>query len=152
MRRSAGRLKSAAPPLAAPYEAVKDYGLQGTDVQQEVVMAARGSPGLTMGYKVHVDRGVGSWFVPTDVPFFTPSGTVVAAIDQRMEAIVVAARPATDRVASVSGPDFSQGVNLGWLEHDGLDEFIGNRSVTPGLTEGIRGFRGSSAGLRCGGR
>ena len=71
--------------LAAPYEAVKDYGFQGADVQQAVVMAARGAPGLSMGYKVHVDRGDGSWFVPTDVPFFTPSGTLVSAIDERTD-------------------------------------------------------------------
>ena len=35
----------------------------------------------------------------------------------------------TDRVASVSGPDFALGVNVAWLSHDGLEEFIAFQTV-----------------------
>ncbi len=110
--------------LAAPYEAVKDYGFQGADVQQAVAVAARGAVGLSMGYKVYVDRGDGGWFVPIDVPFFTPSGTLASAIDETTDEIIVSSGPDADRVESVSGPDFSQGINVVWIEHDGVEEFI----------------------------
>ncbi len=64
--------------LAAPYEAVKNLAFQGADVQQAVVMAARGAVGLSMGFNVYVEKETpNQWFVPTAVPFFTPSGTLV---------------------------------------------------------------------------
>jgi len=118
--------------LAAPYEAVKDYGFQGANVQQAVAMAARGAVGLSMGYKVYVDNGAGGWFVPAQVPFFTPSGTLAAAIDETTSEIVVTSGPDSDRVESVSGPDFSQGVNVAWLESAGVEEFIAFQTVVQG--------------------
>jgi len=118
--------------LAAPYEAVKDYGFQGADVQQAVAMAARGAVGLSMGFKVYVQREDGSWFVPTEVPFFTPSGTLASAIDETTSEIVVSSGPDSNRVESVSGPDFSQGVNVAWLELNGVEEFIAFQTVIQG--------------------
>lgn len=104
--------------------------------QQVVLTSARGVPGLSMGYMVHVDCGDGSWFVPTDVPFSTPWGTLASAIDVLISEIVVASGPDTDRVASVSGPDFSREAGVAWIEHDGVEEFIAFRDVGRGSGNG----------------
>jgi len=118
--------------MSAPYEAVKDYGYQGADVQQAVVVAARGAVGITMGYKVHVKRPEGGWFVPYTVPFLTPSGTLQSAIDELTDEIVVISGPDSGRVDSVSAPDYSRGINVAWLESGGFEEFIAFRDVVQG--------------------
>lgn len=116
--------------LAAPYEAVKDYGFQGAGVGQAAVMAARGTAGLSMGFRVYVERETqGQWEPPSDVPFFTPSGTLASSIDERTDEIVVSAGPDSNRIESVSQPDFAQGLNVAWLLHNGVEEFIAFQTV-----------------------
>jgi len=118
--------------LAAPYEAVKDLGNPGPEVQRAVGMAARGAVGLSLGYNVYVDDGAGGWAPPVDVPYFTPSGSLASAIDELTNEIVVSSGLDSDRVETVSGPDFSQGLNVAWLEHDGVEEFIAFQTVVHG--------------------
>ncbi len=118
--------------LAAPYEATKDYGNMGSDVQLAVTMAARGVTGISLGYKAYVADGYGGWSPPVDVRFFTPSGALSTAIDELTSEIVVASGLDADLVESVSAPDFSLGVNVAWLAHDGLEEFIAFQNVVQG--------------------
>ena len=115
--------------LAAPYEAVKDYGTMGPDVQLALTMAARGLTGVSLGYKAHVADDAGGWAPPVSIPFFTPSGVLNAAIDERTAEIVIASGLDTDIVESVGAPDFSLGVNVAWISHSGLQEFIAFRDV-----------------------
>ncbi len=119
--------------LPAPYEAVKEYGSQGDDVQLAVVMAARGTPGISLGYKVWVHTGASGWFPPIEVAFFTPSGTLQSAIDELTDEIVVVSGPDSERVESVGTPDFARGANVAWLRHtSGLEEFIAFQDVVHG--------------------
>ncbi|MDO8944749.1 MAG: phage tail protein, partial [Desulfobacterales bacterium] len=67
--------------LAAPYEAVKDYGSLGADVQLAVTLASRGATGISLGYRAFVADGAGGWAPPVDIPYFTPSGVLSSAID-----------------------------------------------------------------------
>ena len=110
----------------APYEAVKFHPFQGSDVQQAVVMAARGTPGVSKGFNVYVDSE------PTRFPFFTPSGTLESAIDETTDEITIATGPDCNIVESVNGADYAQGVNVAWLEHDALEEFIAFQTVASG--------------------
>ena len=114
--------------LAAPYEAVKD----SPSAHQAIAMAARGTVGLSLGCNVYVDDGAGGWSPPSDMPFFTPAGTLATAIDELTSEIVVTTGPDCDRVESVSGPDFAQGANVAWVEHDGIEEFIAFQTVVQG--------------------
>ncbi len=118
--------------LAAPYEATKDYGHVGADVQLAVTMAARGATGISLGYKAYVADGHGGWSPPANVHYFTPSGALSAAIDELSGEIVVASGLDTDLVESVSAQDFSLGVNVAWLTHGGLEEFIAFQNVVQG--------------------
>ncbi len=118
--------------LAAPYEAVKDYGGLGSDVQLAVMLAAAGVSGVSLGYRSYVSDGAGGWAPPVDVPFFTPSGVLSSAIDERTSEIVVASGLDTDVVESVSAPDFSLGVNVAWISHEGVEEFIAFQTVVHG--------------------
>ncbi len=118
--------------LAAPYEAVKSYGDLAAGVQKAITLAARGATGISLGYRAHVADGAGGWAPPVDVPFFTPSGVLSTAIDELTSEIVVTSGLDADRVESVSGPDFALGVNVAWLSHDGLEEFIAFQSVVQG--------------------
>ncbi|HPD72838.1 MAG TPA: phage tail protein [Candidatus Krumholzibacteria bacterium] len=115
--------------LAAPYEAAKGYGNLAPGVQLAITLAARGATGISLGYRAHVADGAGGWAPPIDVPFFTPSGVLSTAIDELTSEIGVTSGLDTDRVASVSGPDFALGVNVAWLSHDGLEEFIAFKTV-----------------------
>ncbi len=118
--------------FAAPYEATKDYGNRGSDVQLAVAMAARGVTGISLGYKAYVADGSGGWGPPVGIPFFTPSGALGTAIDELTGEIIVASGLDADLVETVSAPDFSLGVNVAWLTHDGLEEFIAFQSVVQG--------------------
>ncbi|HSA29952.1 MAG TPA: phage tail protein, partial [Phycisphaerae bacterium] len=115
--------------LAAPYEAAKGYGSLTPGVQLAITLAARGATGISLGYRAHVADGAGGWAPSIDVPFFTPSGVLSVAIDELASEIVVASGLDTDRVASVGAPDFALGVNVAWLSHDGLEEFIAFQNV-----------------------
>lgn len=121
--------------LPAPYEAVQEYGTQGEDVQLAMVMAARGEPGVSTGYKVWVYAGPG-WFPATVIPFFTPSGTLESAIDEKTTELSIVMGPDADNVESIGDPDFAQGVNVAWiLGSSALEEFIAFRDAT--IDEGI---------------
>ncbi len=115
--------------LAAPYEAVKGYGNLAPGVQLAITLAARGQAGISLGYRAHVADGSGGWAPPVNVPFFTPSGVLATAIDERTNEIVVTSCLDTDQITSVSSPDFALGVNVAWLSHDGLEEFIAFQNV-----------------------
>ncbi|MBK8164662.1 MAG: hypothetical protein IPK64_01735 [bacterium] len=115
--------------LAAPYEAAKSYGSLTPGVQLAITLAARGATGISLGYRAHVADGAGGWAPSVDVPFFTPSGVLSAAIDELASEIAVASGLDTDRVASVGAPDFALGVNVAWLSHDGVEEFIAFQNV-----------------------
>jgi len=118
--------------LPAPYEAVREYGSQGDDVQLAVVMAARGVTGVSTGYKVYVKAGTGC-YPPKSIPFFTPSGTLNSAIDELSTEVIVAVGPDITRVLSVGAPDFASGSNVAWLKHaSGLEEFIAFQDVVAG--------------------
>ncbi|MFH1833390.1 MAG: hypothetical protein ABH877_00075, partial [bacterium] len=80
-------------------EAVKFNPFQGSDVQQAVVMAARGTPGVSKGFNVYVDSD------PTRFPFFTPSGALESAIDETTDEITIATGPDCNLVHSVNGAD-----------------------------------------------
>ena len=121
--------------LAAPYEAVKEYGSMGADVQLAITLAAAGVTGVSLGYRAYVSDGAGGWAPPVDVPFFTPSGVLSSAIDEATSEIVVASGLDTDLVESVSAPDFSLGVNVAWIKYDGLDEFIAFQNVVQGESD-----------------
>ncbi len=121
--------------LAAPYEAVKDYGSLAADVQLAVTFAAAGVTGVSLGYRAYVSDGAGGWAPPVDVPFFTPSGVLSTAIDELTSEIVVASGLDTDLVESVSAPDFSLGVNVAWIVHDGVEEFIAFQNVVQGESD-----------------
>jgi len=119
--------------LCAPYEAVKLYGSGGEDVELAVVMAARGQPGISTGYRVWVKVYLGTgWHPPTTIDFFTPSGTLNAAIDEKSTSIVIDLGPDIEDVESVGDPDFAKGVNVLWIQQagSGLDEFIAFKTVT----------------------
>ncbi len=122
--------------LAAPYEAVKDYGSIGSDVQLAVTLAARGATGISLGYRAYVSDGAGGWAPPVDIPIFTPSGALSSAIDELTDEIVVSSGLDTDLVESVSAPDFSLGVNVAWISDGVMEEFIAFQDVVP-VTEGI---------------
>jgi hypothetical protein len=66
------------------------------------------------------------------VPFFTPSGVLSTAIDELTSEIVVASGLDTDLVESVSAPDFYLGVNVAWIVHDGVEEFVPFQNVVQG--------------------
>ena len=51
----------------------------------------------------------------------------------------------TDLVESVSAPDFSLGVNVAWIAHDGLEEFIAFQTVVQGENDVI--LAGRRAGV-----
>jgi hypothetical protein len=121
--------------LAAPYEAVKDYGSLAADVQLSITLAAAGVTGVSLGYRAYVSDGAGGWAPPVDVPFFTPSGVLSTAIDELTSEIVVASGLDTDLVESVSAPDFSLGVNVAWIVHDGVEEFIAFQNVVQGESD-----------------
>jgi len=121
--------------LAAPYEAVKDYGNVGSDVQLAITLAARGVTGISLGYRAYVADGAGGWAPPVDIPHFTPSGVLSTAIDELTSEIVVASGLDTDLIESISAPDFSLGVNVAWLSHDGIDEFIAFQNVVQGESD-----------------
>jgi len=120
--------------LAAPYEAVKDYGSIGADVQLAIVLAARGMTGISLGYKAYADDAASGWAPAVDVPFFTPSGVLFAAIDELTGEVVVTSGLDADSVESISAPDFSLGVNVAWISHGGMEEFIAFQNVVQ--TEG----------------
>ncbi len=121
--------------LAAPYEAVKDYGSLTADVQLAITVAAAGLTGVSLGYRAYVSDGAGGWAPPVDVPFFTPSGVLSTAIDELTSEIVVASGLDTDLVESVSAPDFSLGVNVAWIVQDGVEEFIAFQNVVQGESD-----------------
>ena len=54
--------------LAAPYEAVKDYGSLAADVQLAITLAAAGVTGVSLGYRAYVSDGAGGWAPPVDIP------------------------------------------------------------------------------------
>ncbi|MBU1693165.1 MAG: hypothetical protein KKC51_04300, partial [Verrucomicrobia bacterium] len=118
--------------IAAPYEATKDYSTSGPDVQLAIALAVRGATGISLGYKAYVSDGAGGWAPPVDIPFFTPSGALNAAIDELTSEIVVASGLDTDLVESVSAPDFSLGVNVAWISDGTVEEFIAFQNVVEG--------------------
>jgi hypothetical protein len=118
--------------LLAPYEAVKDYGILGPGVQLATVLAARGTGGISLGFKVYPDDGAAGWDPATDIPFFTPSGVLASGITELTSEITLTDLLDTDSVESISEPDFALGANLAWITHDGLEEFIAFQTVVTG--------------------
>jgi hypothetical protein len=82
-----------------------------------------------------VADGAGGWAPPVDIPHFTPSGVLGSAIDELTNEIVVAWGLDTDLIESASAPDFSLGVSVAWIAHDGLEEFIAFQNVVQGESD-----------------
>jgi len=102
----------------APYAAIQSLPFpEGT--QQAFVVAARGYPGITLGYNVWIDGE------DHEVPIFTPSGTLQGAMTKTSTSFVLDAHRDCVRVESVNGPDFDAGLNLIVIQDgSGLEEII----------------------------
>lgn len=117
--------------LLAPYEAVKTLSPPAGGIQRAVVMAARGTPGISKGF-VPLVGGEGERF-----PFFTPSGTIVtAAVNELSTTVTIAMGPDCDLVADVNDPDYAAGANLAWIyggtdpgSSTTLEEWIAFRTI-----------------------
>lgn len=111
--------------LLAPYEATRLLPVPGGGAQQAVVTAARATSGVTKGFNAIIDS------VTTRIPFFTPSGTLKAAIDETTTSFVVDMGPDSDLIVSTNDPDYSAGFNVAWLvAAGGLEEFIAFQTVS----------------------
>lgn len=111
--------------VLAPYEAVRLLPAPGGGAQQAVVMAARALTGVTKGFNALIDS------VETRIPYFTPSGTLKAAIDETTTSFVVDMGPDSGLLVSANEPDFSAGCNVAWLvAAGGLEEFIAFQIVS----------------------
>lgn len=111
--------------VLAPYEAVRLLSAPGGGAQQAVVMAARATSGVTKGFNALIDS------VVTRIPYFTPSGTLKAAIDETTTSFVVDMGPDSSLLVSANDPDFSAGCNVAWLvAGGGLEEFIAFQIVS----------------------
>lgn len=119
----------------APHEAVKFYSAPGSDVQRAVVMASRGSPGVTKGFRPLIGSG------GNRIQLFTPSGTLSGALDESDTTIVLDMGPDADRVVSVNSYDYAAGVNVAWIEggtgpdQTDLEEFVAFQ--TRGIVSGV---------------
>jgi hypothetical protein len=115
--------------IAAPYESVRGLG---SGSRRALVMAAHGSPGVTLGYDAYLLKPDGiTWNDPIRVHALTPDGVLSDAIDEASDEIVVAAGVDLDRLASVSEPGFASGENLLWMvTEDGLEEFVAFQNVS----------------------
>ena len=115
--------------LLAPYEAVKFLKPPAGGIQRAVVVAARGTPGVSKGFAALVD-GEGDRF-----PFFTPSGTIDTAVDELSTTIVITMGPDSNLVADVNDPDYSVGANVAWIEggtgpdQTDLEEFVAFKTI-----------------------
>jgi hypothetical protein len=119
----------------APYEAAEEYGGEGPTVKVCMAMAARGAPGISTGYRVYPKEAGGSgWNPATDVPFFTPVGTLDGAIDETTTSIDVTLGPDIENIETIGDPDFAAGNNVLWIQDGdgtGPEEFIAFKTVTP---------------------
>lgn len=111
--------------LLGPYEAVKLLSAPTGGAQQAVVMASRGSGGVSKGFNAII--GTAS----KRIPYFTPSGTLQSTISETTTTITLNMGPDSILLVSQNDPDYEAGVNVAWMINgDDLEEFIAFQMVS----------------------
>jgi hypothetical protein len=111
--------------LLGPYEAVKLLPAPTGGAQQAVVVAARGSGGISKGFNAIIDS------TSKRIPYFTPSGTLASAITETTTTITLDIGPDSTLLLSQNDPDYEAGVNVAWMINgDDLEEFIAFQTVS----------------------
>lgn len=114
--------------ILAPYEAVKLLSVpEGS--QQAVVVASRGTGGITKGYNAIVDD------IAKPFASFTASAVLSGPITESGTSIVAVAGPGAIHVISQNDANFDAGFNVAFLaggtdpDQTGLEEFIAFKTV-----------------------
>jgi len=110
--------------LLGPYEAVKLLSAP-TGGQQAVLIASRGSGGISKGFNAIIDT------TSKRIPYFTPSGTLKSAISETTTTITLDMGPDSVLLLSQNDPDYEAGANVAWMINgDDLEEFIAFQTVS----------------------
>ena len=113
----------------APYEATKFYTPPGSGIARALVVAARGTPGVTKGYRPLISGG------GEKVQIFTPSGTLTGAITESSTTIEFAMGPDCDLVEDVNAYDYGVGLNVALIgggtdpDQTSLEEWIAFQTI-----------------------